>query len=195
MTKKPAQQMILEAVITCIEKYGVEKTTTRKIAKEAGTNLASINYYFRSKDDLIAQALDVTLQNMREDLLIIVQDSEQSFEAVLRAWITYLLEGAQQYPGVLMAHMYAPIVEKHFDTPGTRVFRDMVDLIEERARQEYPQKDPKDIRFALVEVVSAMIFRILAPRFFYETDIQSPAELSERYVVLFERAISAGEVE
>lgn len=190
MTKLTAQQLILEAVITCIEKYGVEKTTTRKIAEEAGTNIASINYYFRSKDDLIAQALDVTLKNMQEDLLVIVQDAEQPFDAIFRKWIAYLLEGAQQYPGVFMAHMYAPLVEKDFDTPGTKVFRNMLDLLEMRAEQAYPQKESKELRFVLVEVVSAMIFRILAQRFFYESDIQSPAKLAERYVRMFERSIS-----
>ena len=115
MTKNTSQQKIIEAVITCIEKYGVEKTTTRKIAKEAGTNIASINYYFRSKDDLIAQALGTTLQHMADDLLAILQDEEKSFNAVLREWVIYLVDGAKQYPRVFMAHMYSPLVEKRFD--------------------------------------------------------------------------------
>ena len=45
MDKIPPRQLILEAVVTCIEKYGIDKLTTRRIAEAAGTNVASINYY------------------------------------------------------------------------------------------------------------------------------------------------------
>ncbi len=35
-----------------------ETPTTRALAERAGVNIASINYYFKGKDNLIAQALD-----------------------------------------------------------------------------------------------------------------------------------------
>ena len=191
MTKNTSQQKIIEAVITCIEKYGVEKVTTRKIAKEAGTNIASINYYFRSKDDLIAQALGTTLQHMADDLLAILQDEEKSFDAVLREWVIYLVDGAKQYPRVFMAHMYSPLVEKRFDTPGPQVFREMFDVLAARAVQAYPHNDLEELRFVLVEVISAIIFRSLAPGFFAEARNLSTPELAERYVSMFTRAVSA----
>jgi AcrR family transcriptional regulator len=193
MTKTSPQQMILEAVIICIEKYGVEKITTRKIAEEAGTNIASINYYFRSKDDLIAQALGLTLNHMTEDLIVILQNDEQPFEAVLRAWIVYLLEGAQLYPRVFMAHMYAPLVEKRFDTPGPQAFRSMLDLLEARAAQAYTEVNASELRLGLVDVISAMLFGILIPGFFDESEKLSPAEQAERYSTMFAKVISARE--
>ena len=62
MTEKTATRgLIIEAVIDCIEKYGIDKVTTRRIAEQAGTNIASINYYFRSKDVLLAAA-EIRLQ-------------------------------------------------------------------------------------------------------------------------------------
>jgi AcrR family transcriptional regulator len=185
MTKNSSQQMILEAVITCIEKYGVEKTTTRKIAQEAGTNIASINYYFRSKDDLIAQALGSSLEHMMEDSLTILQNDEQAFDEILRAWMTYIVEGGQRYPRLIMAHMYEPLVEKRFDTPGPETFRNMLDLLSNRAAQAYPQKSEMALRLALVDVISTMLFRILAPGFFNELKGLSAAELAEHYTSLF----------
>jgi len=190
MTKTDPQQLILEAVITCIEEYGLEKTTTRKIAREAGTNIASINYYFRSKDDLIAQALDVTLQHMKEDLIEIAQEDERSFEVVLGEWVLYLIEGAQRYPRVFMAHMYAPLVEKRFDTPGPQVFRQMVNLLSERAERAYPQNEVQELRLGLVDMISAMLFRILAPKFFTQSEHLQPSELAEHYVTMFTQVIS-----
>src|SRR5574341_1009582 len=49
------RDQILGAVLTAIEKHGIDSLTTRKIAEEAGTNIASINYYFRSKDLLVEE--------------------------------------------------------------------------------------------------------------------------------------------
>ena len=65
--KHATRQLILEAAIGCIEKYGLENVTTRKIAQQAGTNIASINYHFRSKDELIAETLTLTSKHMLEE--------------------------------------------------------------------------------------------------------------------------------
>jgi AcrR family transcriptional regulator len=46
MTETNPKQKIMEAIITCIEKYGIQKTTTWKIVEEAGYNTACMNYYF-----------------------------------------------------------------------------------------------------------------------------------------------------
>ena len=53
---------IIEAAIACIEKYGYGETTVRKIAAQADVNVAAVNYYFGSKDELINRALEISLQ-------------------------------------------------------------------------------------------------------------------------------------
>jgi AcrR family transcriptional regulator len=47
-----ARERILAAAERLFAQKGVEKTSTREITAEAGVNVASINYYFRSKDAL-----------------------------------------------------------------------------------------------------------------------------------------------
>ena len=64
--RSKTRRSILEAVVTCIEKYGIDKVTTRKIAVEAGTNLASINYYFRSKENLFLAVLEESYAQIRK---------------------------------------------------------------------------------------------------------------------------------
>lgn len=53
------EDKIINATVSCIEKYGIKKTTIRQIGKEAGVNSASINYYFRSKDILMQHVMKV----------------------------------------------------------------------------------------------------------------------------------------
>lgn len=48
---------LLGAARACIARKGLAATTSRDIAAEAGANLASITYYFGSKEQLVAEAL------------------------------------------------------------------------------------------------------------------------------------------
>ncbi|VWX62897.1 Transcriptional regulator, TetR family [Burkholderiales bacterium 8X] len=47
-----ARERILVAAETLFARQGVDKTSTRDITTEAGVNVASVNYYFRSKEAL-----------------------------------------------------------------------------------------------------------------------------------------------
>lgn len=50
---------ILHKTLDLIKKDGIENITIRKIAKEADVNIALINYYFGSKDNLINEAIKI----------------------------------------------------------------------------------------------------------------------------------------
>ena len=54
---------IIDATIVCIEKYGLDQITIRKISEEASVNSAAISYYFRSKNTLIDKVMQITLEN------------------------------------------------------------------------------------------------------------------------------------
>ncbi|MEW6093980.1 MAG: TetR/AcrR family transcriptional regulator [Chloroflexota bacterium] len=166
MTKTSARQLILEAVATCIEKYGIDKLTTRKIAEEAGTNVASINYYFRSKDELVAEALMMTIRHMMEDVFVAIDEQDSPFQAVLEDVFFYLIDGATRFPGISTAHLYAAVVEKRYDSPGALAIVRVFERLVEGAMAEYPGKDPGQIRFLLSQVISAIMFAMLAPGFF-----------------------------
>lgn len=47
----------MRAAVACIKRDGVDGATTRAIAREAGMNVAAVNYYFVSKDALVDIAL------------------------------------------------------------------------------------------------------------------------------------------
>ncbi len=164
--KTPPRQLILEAVITCIEKYGIDRLTTRKIAEEAGTNIASINYYFRSKDDLLAETLDMTINHMMEDVFIAIEDCQKPFDVALEEVFFYLVDGAVRFPGISTAHLYAAVVEKRYDSPGRQAMARVFEKLVARALSEYPSRDSDQIRFLLAQVVSSLMFTMLAPGFF-----------------------------
>lgn len=196
MTKKiPPRQLILEAVVACIEKYGIDKLTTRKIAEEAGTNIASINYYFRSKDELVAEVMNMTIQHMMEDVFAVIDDREQEFEAVLTEVFYYLIDGALRFPGISTAHLHDAVVQKQYDSPGGRAFIRVFEKLVERAVSGFAQKDRSAIRFLMAQVFSALMFNMLMPGFFPIPERFQPLDeahchaLAERYAALFLTAL------
>jgi len=60
------QELILAAAIEALEESGPSGATTRAIAERAGVNVAAINYYFRSKDNLLALAAEAILDRLFE---------------------------------------------------------------------------------------------------------------------------------
>ncbi len=190
--KVDTRRLILEAVVTCIEKYGIDKVTTRKIAQEAGTNIASINYYFRSKEELMEEALSMTIRHMMEDVLLAIDDTQRNFEAALRSVIIYFLAGSVQFPGVSRAHLYRAILERDKPSISAKAMMRVFERLVQRAAREYPSKDPKHLRFVLAEMLSSILFSMLAPNFFpvpreFQLTNQKSAEaLTDAYIRQFE---------
>jgi TetR/AcrR family transcriptional regulator, regulator of cefoperazone and chloramphenicol sensitivity len=164
--KTGTRQLILEAVVACIEKYGIDKVTTRKIADEAGTNIASINYYFRSKDELMAEALSMTIQHMREDVFVTIDDPQQPFEVILADVIFYLLDGSRRFPGISRAHLYKAVVERDRESISSQAMVRVFERLAQRAVRDHPEKNPKEVRLALSEVFASILFSMVAPDFF-----------------------------
>jgi AcrR family transcriptional regulator len=160
------QERILEAVVVCIEKDGYENLTTRKIAELAGTNIASINYYFRSKDRLVAEALSMTLRHMLEDIYALIEQPEQPFLEMLEEVFFYLIDGGLRFPGVILAHLHDVLNEKRYDRPVVSAMREVFELLASRADRAYPGAPQERLRLALWQASSAVFFTMLAPGFF-----------------------------
>lgn len=160
------RERILSAVIDCIEQDGINNLTTRSIARLAGMNIASINYYFRSKEALVAEALQMALNHMLGDIQSLVEDRQHSLMDILGDVFLYLIDGTVRFPGISMANLFSALVEKEYDSPGAQAVRQIFEWIVTRLNEAYPQKKPDAVRVILYQVVSTILFTMLAPGFF-----------------------------
>lgn len=195
--QSPTRQLILEAVIRCIEKDGLERVTTRRIAEEAGTNIASINYHFRSKDELITETLSVTINHMLEDVMQSLADTRTPFEATLRKVFRYLIEGSWRFPGISRAHLTQAVITGRRDSVGARAMIKVFNGLVERAAEAYPRKGKTLLRTRLAQVMYAILFVLLTPDFFglskgkARTGTARARELADSCVELFLSGIHA----
>ncbi len=191
-SKSSTRQLILEAAITCIEREGIDKVTTRKIARQAGTNIASINYHFRAKDDLLAQVMEMTIRHMLQDVVAAI-DAKEPFDTTLRNVIIYLFDGSRRFPGITRAHLQQAIAGHKNGSISARAMRRVFDRLADRAVAAYPHKDPSLLRLRLAQVMSSILFVMLAQDFFalpadYRPSSKASAlRLSSSYTQLFLR--------
>lgn len=193
--KTPARQLILEAAIACIDREGLEHVTTRKIAQQAGTNIASINYYFRSKDELLTSVLEMTIQHMLADVVAAIENEDQSFEATLRSVIFYLVDGGLRFPGITRAHLQLATSGSGESSASSRAMRRVFKRLTDRAIRNYPKRDPSVVRLRLAQVLSSILFVMLTPELFplpgrYAHRARNKARpLADAYTELFLKSI------
>ncbi len=89
------EQKIIAAARTLFTQKGFDAVKTRDISKEAGINLALLNYYFRSKEKLFEMIMLENMQKFFEGFSLIVNDEKTSYtkkiEHIVNNYIDMLL--------------------------------------------------------------------------------------------------------
>lgn len=196
MIKTPAtRQLILEAAVTCIEKYGLGNVTTRRIATEAGTNIASINYHFRSKGDLMAEVMSMTINHMLEDVIAAMNSAGEPFNVTLTNVLFYLLDGCLRFPGISRAQLNEAVTKAKQDSASGRALSKVFEGLVRKAAQAYPRHSEERVRLRLSQIMSSIAFTILnpglfqVPREFSLTNSKRARALAESYTSLFIKSI------
>ena len=166
--QESVEDKIVNAAIECIERYGIKGTTNRRIAALAGVNSAAINYYFRSKDILVKRCMQVTLENAFgehefEDL------PDGSAEERLEAMFDHLLEGGTRYPGIARAHFYELIAEGKYDSLTVQKLNEFSDRLQQDMREHGARPSDGELKLACLQISSAVMLMILAPRLFEQS--------------------------
>jgi AcrR family transcriptional regulator len=98
--REQTRNAILEAAWTALARDGYEKITTRRIAKLAGVNVATLHYYFGSKEQLLSDATRFALKDT-EYRMRRAMDEAQTATAGLKNLFAAIWEMVQEGPGIL----------------------------------------------------------------------------------------------
>jgi AcrR family transcriptional regulator len=160
-----AEEKIIQATIDCIEKYGLDGTTNRQIAKLAGLNNAAVNYYFRSKDALIQRCMEITLKNAFDLGGMPPMPGLPPQERCV-AILLDLIEGGHKYPGITRAHFHSLVVAGRYEP----LLRDRMNRFVEELAADLQARGcalkSDELKVALAQIVSAVVLVILAPKLF-----------------------------
>jgi AcrR family transcriptional regulator len=92
---KPAltQDKILSAATKVFAERGFRDATTRMICKEAGVNVALVNYYFRSKAELYKAVIADLFEDVAKPMISIADSARdaETWKAAVRTWVRRFL--------------------------------------------------------------------------------------------------------
>ncbi len=87
-----AEEKILSAARKLFTEKGFDAVKTRDIAKEAGINLALLNYYFRSKENLFVIIMKENMAKFMEVITKIVDNEETSLEQKIEVLVANYID-------------------------------------------------------------------------------------------------------
>ncbi|MDF2882625.1 MAG: TetR/AcrR family transcriptional regulator [Clostridiaceae bacterium] len=72
-----AKERIMDTMVELLmERKDVNKITTRQIAERANVNVALINYYFQSKENLLNKAVEICMENIANKMFVNDRENE-----------------------------------------------------------------------------------------------------------------------
>jgi AcrR family transcriptional regulator len=162
--KVPTREKILHATLELIDNEGIENVTIRKITVAADVNIAAVNYYFGSKENVINEALKELMSKLNGTFKQL-DDTALSPECRLRNFLRSYADATLAYPDVFKNFIKQLIVhyndnQAHVDYIEflqTTGWKKLQDLLKESTQIE----DDAILAMKVVQLFSALEFPIL----------------------------------
>ncbi len=148
---------ILDRTIFLIGRKGTTDVSVREIAREAGVNVAAVNYYFSSKEQMFDQMARRFLDGYEEVMRILDEPGLPAEERLWR-WSEEVMRSIASYPGIL------GIMERHMVAEPRDPFGRALRAAIQRAVRKltatlaecYGPADDERIAFKLTLLISAL---------------------------------------
>ncbi len=167
--EQPPRARIVEAAIECIQRDGIEAVTSRSIAKQAGVNLAAINYYFGGKEQVLDLALGVALDSAFSDSLVDFEKFLARHGDVREATVALLdetIEAALRFPNVGFALVHETMAQQRYDTVFVERLNTFVDALFVHLGDRLRGDTESLRRASLVQMWSTVLVSGLVPHAF-----------------------------
>lgn len=156
--KIDTRSRILEAAADIIGKERNLNLTVREIATRADVNIASINYHFRSKENLISEVELLLMEKIR-NIYTNLNDSSCSIKERLTNWANNLIKHLIDYPGII--YLIGTRVLERENTCINQYLNlmetDLAPLVKELAGTD----DDTTARFKVLHLISGVVYPIL----------------------------------
>lgn len=177
MEEITTEQKIIRAARTLFTKKGFASTRTRDIAEEAGINLALLNYYYGSKQNLFRLVMAEKIETLFGLIVPILSDSSIS----LQKKIVHMVE---KYTELLLENQDLPIFVLNEIKNNSQPFASIVNNIRQSAT-EIVQKQIEESKINIsaddlvVNVLSMVIFPFVSRPLLFENTPEGEQQFRE----------------
>lgn len=113
------EEKILDKTLYLIGKTGSFNVPIRAIAKEAGVNVSAINYYFRTKEEMLRHVKEFYIDNTISAYCVLDSDQYNDEEKLI-LFANEIMEYALKYPGIFTI-LKESTKEKSIDEMDTKI--------------------------------------------------------------------------
>lgn len=177
------QEKILDKALYLIGKNSSFDIPVRAIAKEADVNVSAINYYFRTKKEMMQYVKEFYINNTIAAYAALDDESYSDEEKVIIV-ANEIMEYTIKYPGVLIILREA-LRNKNSDEMDARI----VDITENLNRKLYDtlarvlNTDETDIQYGNMVFLSSIIYPIMNMEItHFKDDIINSKEARIKYI-------------
>jgi AcrR family transcriptional regulator len=155
------KEKIIEKALSIIANEGLKNITIRRIAEESGVNVASLNYHFGSKDELLKEVF-LFFGKKISGIFNILNSETGSAELPMRQFIHQYANYTVQYPGVLKA-----IFSRIMNNEQIAFFiKDIIgpgfSALHKNIQKLIPKANESEIAMKTVHLMSSLVFPVLA---------------------------------
>ena len=191
-----SKERILQSAVKLFARQGYGNTGLRELSKEAGVNLAMINYFFGSKKALLKEILDVFFAGYLQ-----VAGSELSSEGELSVKLRRFIHSSINFFEAHCDYLLVTISELPHDDPEITEYKakwgkQMVETIETLLE---PVAEDSTMKKSIPPVIfSSILMSMMASRFLFNPVMKQvqPGELAElsneRYADIISAIFSHG---
>lgn len=163
LTRKGSRirRRMIDTTARILREQGFRGATVRRIAGEAHVNISSVRYYFGSKEQLIALAMD-TLMGDVESVVSCLDDTRVPAKERLRRYMRAYIPLARNHPSLyrLLTSSAAPAHDTYF-LYLTFLYEQCWPKFTAAVAEAYGLADGDDIELRSLQLISALEFPIL----------------------------------
>lgn len=174
------EEKILDRALYLIGKTGSMNVPIRAIAKEADVNVSAINYYFRTKEEMLRHIKQFFIDNSNSTLQFFENETMDDVTK-LAYFANEIMEYNLRFPGVTVILKYA---EETIETDemSSKILEVTKDLHEhlEKALKKVVNCDEKEFTFRKLFFLSSMVFPLENSEVIYSKDIDLSDEQTRK---------------
>jgi len=168
--ERSPRDRIFEATLACIERDGLDRLTVRAIAREAGVNVAAVNYYFGSKAQLVQLALDQTRHHGFWESLDELKEEIANQGGDVRVALTMFLEefvgNMVRWPRLAAAQFHDAFNQQDYSGHAVADANAFLGAFLDVVRPALPPGDEADLKASVQQFWSSLFLLALFPKLF-----------------------------
>ena len=172
MTRQETMQKIIFSAIECIEEHGIDEVTMRLIAIKAGINLAMLNYYYGSKENIINAAMQTTLNEAFINNLDDYNDQWSSNpRGALQSLLYETFNGMLNYPNITKSHFHEILINNNYESASAKGLTGFLKRLFGYVKGIMTGQTESEKWFSFTQMISSLLMMGLMPGLFCEAEV------------------------